>query len=41
MYTGFLHLHNTLRWLILLSLVITLVKYVSGWLGNKRWKKDR
>ena len=39
MYTGFLHLHNTLRWLILLSLVITLVKYVSGWLGNQTWKK--
>lgn len=39
MYTGFLHLHNTLRWLILLSLVITLVKYVSGWLGNQSWKK--
>jgi hypothetical protein len=39
MYTGFLHLHNTLRWLILLSLVITLVKYVSGWLGNQPWKK--
>jgi len=40
MYTGFLHLHNTLRWLILLSLVITLVKYVSGWLGNQLWKKS-
>jgi len=39
MYTGFLHLHNTLRWLILLSLVITLVKYISGWLGNLPWKK--
>ena len=39
MYTGFLHLHNTLRWLILLSLVITLVKYISGWLGNQPWKK--
>ncbi len=39
MYTGFLHLHNTLRWLILLSLVITLVKYVSGWLANQPWKK--
>ena len=39
MYTGFLHLHNTLRWLILLSLVVTLVKYVSGWLGNQPWKK--
>jgi len=39
MYTGFLHLHDTLRWLVLLSLVITLVKYVSGWLGNQPWKK--
>ena len=39
MYTGFLHLHDTLRWLLLLSLVITLVKYISGWLGNQPWKK--
>jgi putative Ca2+/H+ antiporter (TMEM165/GDT1 family) len=39
MYTGFLHLHDTLRWLVLLSLVATLVKYASGWLGNQPWKK--
>jgi len=39
MYTGFLHLHDTLRWLILLSLVATLVKYLAGWLGRKRWEK--
>ncbi len=39
MYTGFLHLHNTLRWLILLSLAVTLVKYVYGWLSNQRWNK--
>ncbi len=39
MYTGFLHLHDTLRWLILLSLVVTLVKYLAGWLGRKRWEK--
>lgn len=39
LYTGFLHLHDTLRWLLLLSLVTTLVKYVMGWLGNQRWKK--
>ncbi len=39
MYTGFLHLHDTLRWLLLLSLAVTLVKYISGWLGNKPWKK--
>ena len=39
MYTGFLHLHDTLRWLVLLSLVITLVKYISGWLANQSWEK--
>lgn len=39
MYTGFLHLHDALRWLVLLSLVVTLVKYLSGWLGNQPWKK--
>ena len=39
MYTGFLHLHDTLRWLLLASLVITLVKYLAGWLGNQPWKK--
>jgi len=40
MYTGFLHLHDTLRWLVLLSLVITLVKYAVGWLGSQRWQKS-
>jgi hypothetical protein len=39
MYTGFLHIHDTLRWLLLLSLAITLVKYLAGWLGNQPWKK--
>ncbi len=39
MYTGFLHLHDTLRWLVLLSLVITLIKYTVGWLGSQRWQK--
>jgi len=39
MYTGFLHLHDTLRWLILLSLIITLIKYLSGWIGNRPWKR--
>jgi hypothetical protein len=39
MYTGFIDLHNILRWLILLSLVFTLVKYLAGWLGNRPWKK--
>lgn len=39
MYTGFLHLHDTLRWLLLLSLVVTLAKYLAGWFGNQPWKK--
>jgi hypothetical protein len=39
MYTGFLHLHDTLRWLLLLSLFTTLIKYAAGWLGNQSWKK--
>lgn len=39
MYTGFLHLHDGLRWLILLAFIITLIKYVAGWLGEQPWKK--
>lgn len=39
MYTGFLHLHDALRWLLLLSLVVTLVKYLAGWFGNQPWEK--
>ena len=39
MYIGFLHIHDTLRWLILLSIVITLFKYLSGWIGNQSWQK--
>lgn len=39
MYIGFLHLHDTLRWLLLLGIVIILVKYLTGWLGAKPWTK--
>ncbi|MDP3433935.1 MAG: hypothetical protein Q8T04_13335 [Bacteroidota bacterium] len=39
MYTGFLHLHDVLRWLVLVSLAVTLVKYLAGWFGNQPWKK--
>lgn len=39
MYIGFLHLHNVLRWIVLLSVIITLVKYLYGWLGKKAWTK--
>lgn len=39
MYVVFLYLHNTLRWLLLISLVITLIKYLAGWLRIQPWKK--
>ena len=39
MYTVFLMIHSLLRWLILLSLVITIAKYLNGWLSNQSWKK--
>jgi hypothetical protein len=39
MYTGFLHLHDVLRWLLLISILITLAKYLIGWFGNQPWKK--
>lgn len=40
LYTGFLHLHNTLRWIILLGALITLLKYFIGWFGQKNWEKS-
>ncbi len=39
MYSGILVLHNTLRWVLLLSMAITLFKYLAGWMGNQPWKK--
>ena len=39
MYIGFLHLHDTLRWLLLLSIIIILAKYLTGWLGGKQYTK--
>lgn len=40
MYIGFLHLHNTLRWLLLIVLVVILIKYMAGWMRNQPWKKS-
>ncbi len=40
MYTGLLHLHNSLRWLILLLALITLLKYFMGWFSQKSWRKS-
>ena len=39
MYTGFLHLHDGLRWLILLGFIVVVIKYLAGWLGDQSWKK--
>jgi hypothetical protein len=35
MYTGLLHLHNFLRWIILLLLLIAIFRHMSG-MNNKR-----
>jgi uncharacterized membrane protein len=40
MYTGFLHLHDTLRWILFLIIIVTLIKYLYGWLGSKSWGKE-
>lgn len=35
MYTGLLHLHSALRYLVLVLLILAIGKALSGWLGNK------
>lgn len=35
MYTGLLHLHNIMRWVILIFLIIALVRHLSGMNSNK------
>jgi len=35
MQTGLLHLHNFLRWVILILLLVSIVKAWSGWQGKK------
>jgi len=39
MYTALLMTHSILRWVLLISLVITLAKYLLSWTGNKPWGK--
>lgn len=39
MYTGLLHTHNLFRWLVLITLLLTLFFALSGWLGKKNWTK--
>lgn len=40
MYIGLMHLHSTFRWLILLLAIVIIIKYLTGWLGNKSWQKS-
>jgi hypothetical protein len=35
MYTGLVHLHNLLRWVILILLVVALVRHLMGMTGKK------
>jgi uncharacterized membrane protein YtjA (UPF0391 family) len=35
METGLLHLHNLLRWIIVVLLLLSIVKAYTGWKGNK------
>jgi len=39
MYTGLLHTHNMFRWLVLISLIITIIFAFLGWFGKKSWTK--
>lgn len=37
MYTGLLHAHSGLRWVLLVLLIITIIKAFSGWFGKKEF----
>ena len=39
MYTGFVHLHNFLRWVILLLLIVAIVRHLTGMTGKKAFTK--
>jgi hypothetical protein len=39
MYTGLLHAHSGLRWIVLVLLVWALIKAISGWTGKKEFQK--
>ena len=40
MYTGLLHLHNLLRWIVIIASIFTLFRAYKGWIGNKGWGKS-
>jgi Na+-driven multidrug efflux pump len=39
MYTGLLHTHSMLRYLVLVFLLVVIVTSLAGWLGKKPYKK--
>jgi hypothetical protein len=39
MATGLVHLHNILRWIILILLVLSIFKAWSGWMGKKTFSE--
>lgn len=40
MYQSLLILHSLVRWLVLISLLVAIVRAYSGWLGHKPFKKS-
>jgi membrane protein DedA with SNARE-associated domain len=40
MYTGLLHAHSGLRWILLVLIVWALFKAISGWAGKKEYQKS-
>ncbi|MEX0723785.1 MAG: cytochrome B [Gracilimonas sp.] len=40
MYTGLLHAHSGLRWILLVLIVWALFKAISGWVGKKEYQKS-
>lgn len=38
MYSGLLHAHSGLRWLVLISLILAIILAFYGWITKKEWK---
>ncbi len=39
MYTGFLHAHSGLRWLVLILIVVSIALAFVGWIKKREWTK--
>ncbi|OQP46883.1 hypothetical protein A4H97_05010 [Niastella yeongjuensis] len=39
MYQSLIILHSLVRWFVLISLLVAIIRAYSGWLGNKRFLK--